>query len=218
MYDDDNVWSIDSTFHNPYNFSSVAPTLSPIECSNEHSKIIETSPFSISFLVQSLASQISSFKISQIIVPTFTRRSTFRYRSNFPTNIVHKTAKQLLPLNQFQKQAISSNPSANTSITFSIIKRSNLIRNVLSDKSWNNVLPKKKKKEKPRGSSRVPKSTVSRNGDEARDHENSESRDDQIDCRGSVRFSTYGFPSRLTLQGTGKNHDLGELESRLQRD
>lgn len=146
MYDDDNVWSIDSTFHNPYNFSSVAPTLSPIECSNEHSKIIETSPFSISFLVQSLASQISSFKISQIIVPTFTRRSTFRYRSNFPTNIVHKTAKQLLPLNQFQKQAISSNPSANTSITFSIIKRSNLIRNVLSDKSWNNVLPKKKKK------------------------------------------------------------------------
>lgn len=80
----------------------------------------------------------------------FTQRSISGYYSNFSTNI--KLESNYFRLTSSENKPCPSNPSANTSIIFSIIKRSDLIRDALLDKSWNNVLPKKRKR-KPRGSS-----------------------------------------------------------------
>lgn len=70
----------------------------------------------------------------------------------FPQTSFIKLESNYFRLTSSKNKPCPSNPSANTSIIFSIIKRSDLIRDALPDKSWNNVLPKKRKR-KPRGSS-----------------------------------------------------------------
>lgn len=120
----------------------------------------------------------------------------------FPQTSFIKLESNYFRLTSSENKPCPSNPYANTSIIFSIIKRSDLIRDALPDKSWNNVLPKKRKR-KPRGSSPLNRPYLAT----ATTQRSEGSRKLWIARRSNwlsrERTFFHGFPSRLT-QGTGK--------------